>query len=104
MGYMMMDSMGRRGGDPGAGAPTASGQEPCVKCGVMISAGARFCPNCGAAQSAACPGCGADIDPDAKFCPKCGAKLGGTPIKCPGGGKDVQPAVKFCPECGHNMD
>ena len=100
----MMDSMGRRGGDPGAGAQTAPSQSPCIKCGVMITTGAKFCPSCGAVQSASCPACGADVAPDAKFCPNCGAKLGEAPVKCPGCGKDAQPGVKFCPECGHNMD
>ena len=104
MGYMMMDSMGRRGGDPGEGAQGPPSQSPCIKCGNMIATGAKFCPSCGAAQSASCPACEAAVAPDTKFCPNCGAKLGEAPVKCPGCGKDVLPGVKFCPECGHDME
>ena len=43
-------------------------------CGAGLPIGAKFCPDCGAAQLA-------------KFCIHCGAKFG-----------DV---MKFCPECGH---
>ena len=49
----------------------------CAKCGTKLSAGAKFCPNCGAKQNAAnvCPGCGQPVQPGAKFCANCGQKL-----------------------------
>ena len=49
----------------------------CAKCGTKLSAGAKFCPNCGAKQNAAgvCPGCGNPVQPGAKFCANCGQKL-----------------------------
>jgi membrane protease subunit (stomatin/prohibitin family) len=101
MGYMMMDSMSRRGGPAAPGE--APSQAPCVKCGQMIPAGTKFCPNCGAGQTASCPSCNAAISPGAKFCPNCGAKLGAGPVKCAGCGKEVPAGTKFCPECGQKV-
>ncbi len=47
----------------------------CVKCGQPLTAGARFCPSCGAKQdTAVCAKCGAALQPGANFCPQCGAK------------------------------
>ena len=49
----------------------------CPECGNPVAAGAKFCSNCGAKQSAgaACPGCGQPTAPGAKFCANCGQKL-----------------------------
>lgn len=49
----------------------------CAKCGALIPAGAKFCPECGEAQpvNKFCPNCGAKVDAGAKFCPECGNKL-----------------------------
>ena len=69
-----------------AGAMSGAQQQPvqsqqgggfCAKCGTKLSAGAKFCPNCGAKQNAAnvCPGCGQPVQPGAKFCANCGQKL-----------------------------
>jgi len=57
-------------------APAAKGGF-CVECGGQLTAGAKFCPNCGAKQNveAACPGCGQPVAPGAKFCANCGQKL-----------------------------
>ncbi len=101
MGYMMMDSMDRRreAGPPGQ----APAQAPCVKCGKMVPAGTKFCPECGAPQGEACPSCGVAVSAGSKFCNECGAKLGGGTVKCPGCGKDVEAGAKFCNECGHKM-
>ncbi|UCC92624.1 MAG: SPFH domain-containing protein, partial [Thermoplasmata archaeon] len=101
MGYMMMDSMARQAGGPGAPqqAPAAAPQVACVKCQAMIPAGTKFCPQCGAGQSEACPKCNAQIPPGTKFCPECGEKLGGAPAKCDKCGAEVKPGAKFCPEC-----
>lgn len=61
---------------PAAAAPTAA----CSACGQAIPQGSRFCPSCGAQQTASagatfCPGCGQKIEAGAKFCPGCGQKL-----------------------------
>jgi membrane protease subunit (stomatin/prohibitin family) len=63
------------GGSPtspvaGPGAPTTAA---CVRCARALSAGARFCPECGAAQALSCPRCNTRLDRPSKFCPECGA-------------------------------
>ncbi|HTD29142.1 MAG TPA: zinc ribbon domain-containing protein [Xanthomonadaceae bacterium] len=59
------------------------GMVACSKCGAQMSAGTRFCAECGTPNIAAtaaiaqpkfCTSCGAKIEPGAKFCPGCGAK------------------------------
>ena len=106
MGYMMMDTMNRQRagppGAPGAAPGPAAGMTPCTACGVMIAAGTKFCPQCGATQATAkpCASCGQPVAPGVQFCPNCGAKQG--TVKCPACGKDVQ-AGKFCPECGGKL-
>ena len=59
-----------------AAAPQAAGGF-CAECGQPLTAGAKFCPNCGAKQATAsvCPACGQQLAPGAKFCPNCGQKL-----------------------------
>lgn len=47
----------------------------CTGCGARITAGAKFCPECGARQGAGCPGCGAEVSPGTRFCGECGTKL-----------------------------
>jgi len=47
----------------------------CPACGHSIAEGAKFCSECGAAQSARCPGCANELPLNAKFCPQCGASL-----------------------------
>lgn len=48
----------------------------CAECGAKLTAGAKFCPNCGSKQagSGVCSGCGQPVQPGAKFCPNCGQK------------------------------
>lgn len=48
----------------------------CTACGAKLTAGAKFCPNCGSKQadSGVCSGCGQPIQPGAKFCSNCGQK------------------------------
>ncbi len=56
----------------------------CVKCACELAAGAKFCPQCGAAQPAApaatvpstCSSCGAGLAPEARFCGGCGQTVG----------------------------
>ena len=42
---------------------------------IAVSAGAKFCPECGESLAAKCPKCGKDVKPGIKFCPECGAKI-----------------------------
>ena len=48
----------------------------CPSCKIQIPAGAKFCPGCGTAVSAAkfCTNCGNKLEAGAKFCPNCGQK------------------------------
>lgn len=48
----------------------------CPSCKTQIPAGAKFCPGCGTAVSAAkfCTNCGNKLEAGAKFCPNCGQK------------------------------
>jgi RNA polymerase subunit RPABC4/transcription elongation factor Spt4 len=43
-------------------------------CGAAVPSGAKFCPGCGAAQTATqfCIACGVEMPSGAKFCPSCG--------------------------------
>ncbi len=89
---------------------SGSGQ-PCPKCGVMVPAGNRFCPSCGASMSAPaaaagppCPKCGQPTPAGVKFCPNCGASLApAPPRKCPKCSAEVPATSKFCPNCGQAM-
>ena len=67
------------GGTPAAaaaaGAVTAAAGSFCTECGKGFTAGAKFCPNCGHAQTGSgCSGCGQPVPDGAKFCPNCGTK------------------------------
>ncbi len=48
--------------------------QKCTNCGAALSAGAKFCPECGTKVVAVCPKCGTPVN-GAKFCPECGEKL-----------------------------
>lgn len=56
------------------------GMVVCGKCGAKMSAGTKFCADCGAPNAAAaakskfCTACGSKVAPGAKFCPECGGK------------------------------
>ena len=58
-------------------APAAAKGTFCAECGQPLTAGAKFCHNCGAKQATAnvCPACGEQVAPGAKFCGNCGQKL-----------------------------
>ena len=73
---------------------------PCSKCGHVVAAGARFCPECGTPSgppSIECPGCGRQIPATSTFCPECGKR---TSSECAACGQEIQPGSKFCPHCG----
>ena len=44
----------------------------CSNCGAQLSAGVKFCPECGARQASLCAACGTPLLPGAKFCAECG--------------------------------
>ncbi len=73
----------------------------CAKCQARLSAGAKFCSQCGTNLPAlsVCPSCGATVASDSKFCANCGMKVpSGTP--CPSCGAQALPQAKFCAQCG----
>jgi Double zinc ribbon len=64
----------------GAAAGVSSAVQ-CSNCGQPMTAGSKFCPNCGTASSSptsiasarkVCPSCGADNTAGARFCKECG--------------------------------
>jgi hypothetical protein len=60
---------------PAAG-PAAAAATSCSSCGAPMSAGAKFCPQCGAQKAPpGCPGCGSPVQTGTKFCGECGHKL-----------------------------
>jgi membrane protease subunit (stomatin/prohibitin family) len=69
-GIAMGQAMGQAMNRATASAPVTSA---CVRCARGLPAGARFCPECGAAQLPSCSRCHARLDRPSKFCPDCGA-------------------------------
>ena len=104
MGQMMAQQFGALNQQPKAAATSQVEMSKCSKCGAQIKKGAKFCPECGAKQTAVgmmpCPKCGAEIKSTAKFCPECGANIQKTCPKC---GVEVKSGAKFCPECGEKL-
>ncbi|MDO4902610.1 MAG: SPFH domain-containing protein [bacterium] len=49
----------------------------CIKCHTHLSAGAKFCQDCGQKQELSCPNCQQKVEFNMKFCSNCGQKLGG---------------------------
>jgi RNA polymerase subunit RPABC4/transcription elongation factor Spt4 len=50
----------------------------CKSCNAKLSAGAKFCPECGTPTTAvkkSCGGCGTEIEGNPRFCPECGQKV-----------------------------
>ena len=79
-GIAMGQIMGQAVTQPGSPtAPAAriapAGPVPglCVGCARPVPTGARFCPDCGAAQAVSCARCHTRLDRPSKFCPECGA-------------------------------
>jgi membrane protease subunit (stomatin/prohibitin family) len=72
MGQAMGQAMSRAAEGPRAGGPAAVA---CSGCARPMPPGARFCPDCGAAQTQAltCARCHARLEAPSKFCPECGA-------------------------------
>jgi len=59
----------------------------CSSCGADNRPGSKFCAECGAPLSAACPRCGTAIVGPAKFCAECGERL------APGAGAAADPGA-----------
>lgn len=63
---------GDRGWQEEGGPERARGIR-CSSCGVQVSSGAKFCPQCGATLApGSCAACGAALAAGAKFCAQCG--------------------------------
>lgn len=61
---------------PGATPTSTASTLTCYNCQAQIPANSKFCPECGANQTAkTCSNCGANNPPNAKFCADCGTKL-----------------------------
>jgi membrane protease subunit (stomatin/prohibitin family) len=96
---MIRDAMG--GGGGGAAPVTTPAGPPCTGCKVPMPAGARFCPQCGAAApvAAACASCKAELPPGARFCPQCGTAAAAK-LTCSSCKAELEAGAKFCPNCG----
>lgn len=82
---------------------TPASARSCPHCGAGISAGMKFCGNCGQplASTTICPHCNAEIPAGMKFCGNCGAAL--SSAKCPSCGTENSPGMKFCGNCGAQL-
>jgi hypothetical protein len=47
----------------------------CSHCGKKITAGSRYCSQCGTAMAKTCPSCSKQVQDGDQFCTTCGAKL-----------------------------
>ena len=64
--------------NPKATETPAAAKTACVKCGAQITAGAKFCSECGATQERQkCANCQTELTPGTKFCNECGTKVEG---------------------------
>jgi len=75
MGYQMAGQM--QPTQPGAPPPPMVSGKPCVKCGIVVPTGQKFCGSCGATQEGQpCPKCKAAVPAGQKFCGSCGTPIG----------------------------
>ena len=79
----------------------------CPDCGQMISADARFCPQCGHQLLILqqCTNCGKNLTPKTRFCPQCGHPADDKPKPrfCPKCGSENLPGATFCNQCGEKI-
>jgi RNA polymerase subunit RPABC4/transcription elongation factor Spt4 len=69
-----------------APAPPAAGPLRCSRCGALVDANTKFCPECGTkivrpAAPTVCPKCGGTLPAGAKFCPACGERVVIPPVE-----------------------
>lgn len=82
MGSMIKENVAETvAAQPTSGSGTESKQVvTCAKCGTQLTAGAKFCFNCGEKiaqpQISFCPECGSPMPVNAKFCMNCGTRRG----------------------------
>lgn len=82
----------------------------CESCGANVSAGTKFCPDCGTkiiimVTPELCT-CGAKLIEGKQFCPDCGAKVQKVCLQetCKKCGADLIYGKKFCMECGEKVE
>ena len=64
--------------NPKSTETSAAAKTVCAKCGATLSAGAKFCSECGASQEKQkCAKCQTELTPGTKFCNECGTKVEG---------------------------
>ncbi|HEX3026542.1 MAG TPA: SPFH domain-containing protein [Clostridia bacterium] len=78
----------------------------CPSCGAQVTAGTKFCPECGkpiVPAGVKCVKCGAPLKDGSKFCSECGAAQNVNPV-CKNCSKQLEPGAKFCPDCGTKVE
>lgn len=69
-------SRGKTGSVSSASPAAPRDKVACPACQAMVSAGSKFCSQCGAKLvHPECPACGAAVPAGSAFCPECGQKL-----------------------------
>ncbi|HEX8464476.1 MAG TPA: zinc ribbon domain-containing protein [Abditibacterium sp.] len=60
------------------GQKSVAALENCPDCSAVVTAGAKFCPECGVKmqRKTNCSSCGVEAAPGAKFCADCGTRIG----------------------------
>lgn len=90
-------------------ASSITPSKTCPRCNTLITAGQKFCPNCGITVEEAaptpktCSRCNAAVTPGQKFCPNCGNTIAPPPVQkivCKTCGSTVSSDSSSCPVCG----
>jgi len=101
--WKSLDLGGLKGEGPTTPLPPPLMYLSCVACGMKLSEGARFCPNCGKEIAfRACHYCGAPIPEESYFCPTCGKEIAAQ--VCESCGAPIPEGSNFCPSCGKERD
>ncbi len=77
--FQVIENTIMSGGRPvvvsGAGPTIADGMIVCPNCKSQLTAGSKFCSNCGTKLGKKCPNCGSEVKQGSVFCSECGQKL-----------------------------